>query len=37
MKERSEEIACVVVPAAICEWLKCRDEKKDGRLEMVND
>jgi len=22
MKERSEEIACVVVPAAICEWLK---------------
>jgi len=25
MKERLEEIACVVVLAAICEWLKCKN------------
>jgi len=29
MKERLEEIACVVVPAAIYEWLKCKNREND--------
>jgi len=29
MKERLEEIVCVVVPGAICEWLKCKNRGND--------
>jgi len=36
MKERLEEIACVVVglPAASCEWLKCKNRPKFNEDEM---
>jgi len=29
MKEMSEEIACVVVPLPISEWLKCKNQGND--------
>jgi len=31
MKERSEEIACVVVPPAVSEWLKCKNQGNDQK------
>jgi len=31
MKERSEEIACAVVVAVICEWLKYKNQGNDFR------
>ena len=29
IKERSEEIAYAVVLAAICDWLKCKNQEND--------
>jgi len=38
MKERLEEIACVVVPAErfVTEWLKCKNRGNDSKF-LVND